>query len=245
LGGNVTNPVVSGDGVGLTSALESSLGLTSADGGPFGILSTTDGTCTLGTTNCYNGIITVTNVLADWYYRSGAQGGSTYDFFSAVEHETDEILGTSSCIGGTTTTPATDSCTNGPPAAGVSPTDLFRYSAAGVRSFIGTGGNQSSGSTACFSINSGTTMIACYNNTENGADYGDWNGASLRVQNAFGTPGVSGTDITNDGGSEIALLDAVGYNLNSAATPEPATFGLLGASLLALSFAGARRRNKK
>jgi PEP-CTERM motif len=245
LGGNVTNPVVAGDGVALTSALESSLGLTSADGGPFGISSITGNPCTLLSANCYNTIITVTNAASTWYYRSGVQGGGTYDFFSAVEHETDEVLGTSSCITGSGNNAATITtsvnCTNGPPTTGVNPADLFRYVGnSTTRSYLGS----ANGSAACFSINGGTTDIACYNNSPNGADYGDWDGLALRIQNAYGTPGVNGTDITNDGGSEIAVLDAVGYNLNSTATPEPATFALLGASLLALGFARARRRNK-
>jgi hypothetical protein len=41
-------------------------------------------------------------------------------------------------------------------------------------------------------------------------------------------------DITNDGGSEIAVLNAVGFDFNSA-TPEPGTLGLLAASLAILA----------
>jgi hypothetical protein len=239
LGGDVNNPVASGDGIGLTSALETSLGLTSTDGGPFGILSTTHGTCTLGTLNCYNGIITVTNVLSDWYYRSGSQGSGTYDFFTAVEHETDEMLGTSSCITGVGTT----GCNNGPPGTGISPSDLFRFVGGG--STTRSSSSSANGSVACLSINGGLTDIACYHNSPDGADYGDWDSTVLRVQNAFGTPNANGTDITNDGGSEIALLDAVGLNLNSSAIPEPATFGLLGVSLASLALMGTRRRKPR
>jgi hypothetical protein len=236
LGGDVNNPIASGDGIGLTSALETSLGLTSTGGGPFGILSTNQHACTLGTLNCYNGIITVTNAASTWYYRSGAQGSGTYDFFTAVEHEADEMLGTTSCISGAGTT----SCNNGPPSTGISPSDLFRFVGSG--STTRSSSSSANGSIACLSINGGLTDIACYNNSANGADYGDWDLAALRVQNAFGTAGVNGTDITNDGGSEIALLDAVGLNLNSSAVPEPATFGLLGVSLFSLALMRFRRR---
>jgi hypothetical protein len=236
LGGDVNNPVVAGDGVGLTSALANSLGLSADAVG----ITPGDLSCALGSAGCYNGIITMTNVTSNWFYRQGSQTAGTYDFFTAAQHETDEILGTISCIGNTNTAPPTVSCNNFSP--GVSPADLFRYvGSSNVRSFIGPAGSQSSGSVACFSINGGTTDIACYNNTENGADYGDWDGLLNRVQNAFGTPGTNGVNITNDGGAEIALLDAVGYNLQSSA-PEPATMGMIGASLVVLAVAGARRR---
>jgi hypothetical protein len=71
------------------------------------------------------------------------------------------------------------------------------------------------------------------------------------VQDAEGSPDVN-LDISTDVGvnanhyprPEVAVLDAIGFNLATTATPEPATFGLLGASLLALGFAGARSRKK-
>ena len=121
-------------------------------------------------------------------------------------------------------------CTNGiagNPAVGVAAADLFRYTSAGIRSYLGS----ANGTTAYFSIDGGITDIANYHNSPDGADYGDWDSLVNRVQNAFGTPNTNGVDITNDGGSEIAVLDAVGFNLNSA--PEPGTI-----SLLAIGFAG-------
>jgi len=162
----------------------------------------------------------------------------TYDIYSAVEHETDEVLGTSSCITGSdpSTIATSVNCTNGTPSTAVSPADLFRYSASGTRSYLGS----ANGSTAYFSIDGGVTDIANYNNSPNGADYGDWDSAALRVQNAYGTPDTTGTDITNDGGSEIAVLDAVGYNLVSS-TPEPGTIALLGGGLALLGLMRRRR----
>jgi hypothetical protein len=217
-----TNPVVPGEGVAITSALAAALGLSGGIG-----IDASQGSCTLGNAGCYNGIITISNT-ASLFYRSGVQSPSAYDFFSVVEHETDEILGTSSCLTTSAGSPATSvGCTNG--GTGVGAADLFRYSAPGTRSYLST----ANGTTAYFSTDGGNTNIAGYNNSPNGADYGDFDSASLRIQNAFGTPGTGGLDITNDGGSEIKLLDAVGYNLtsnSSTATPEPGTLLLFGTS---------------
>jgi PEP-CTERM putative exosortase interaction domain len=157
-----------------------------------------------------------------------------------VEHETNEVLGTASCITGSSPGTITTSvnCTNhlpANPAVGVSAPDLFRYASSGTRSYLTT----ANGTAAYFSINGGVANIANYNNQPNGADYGDWNGASLRVQNAFGSPNTNGTNITNDGGSEIAVLDAIGYNLVSS-VPEPGTGVLLISALFVL--AGVTRR---
>jgi hypothetical protein len=241
LGGTTTNPVIAGDGVALTSALATTLNLAVA-AGSFGITPGTNATCTLGTANCYNGIVTLTNVAGTFYYRSGGQPAGTYDFYTAVEHETDEVLGTSSCITGTNPGNITTSvnCTNHPvpgnPAVGVSAPDLFRYSGSGTRSYLAT----ANGSLAYFSINGGTTNTASYNNTPNGNDYGDWSPGANRVQNAVGTPSTNGINITNDGGSEILALDAIGYNLTSS-VPEPGTGVLLAAALAVLAGLARRR----
>lgn len=236
LGGNTTNPVVAGDGVALTSALAEALGLTSvADSVGINI---SDGNCTLGTSGCYNAIITVSNAANTWYYRTGEQGAGTYDIYSAIEHETDEVLGTASCLVGSGNNASTITTSvncengnnvfnNGEPNIAVSAADLFRYASTGVRSYL----NSADGTTAYFSIDCGVTDIANYNNSPNGGDYGDWDSAALRIQNAYATPGVCCFDITNDGGSEIAVLDAVGYNL---VAPEPGSFLLLGTGVLAL-----------
>jgi PEP-CTERM motif len=245
LGGSVTNPVVAGDGVALTSALATTLGLTTV-AGSFGINPLSFATCTLGSVGCYNGYITLTNAANTWYYRSGLQPAGTYDINTAVEHETDEVLGTSSCITGNSNNAATIATSvgcrnglNGNPSTGVSPADLFRYSSSGTRSYLST----ANGTPAYFSINNGVTNVANYNNQPNGADYGDWNSAALRVQNAVGTPDTNGTDITNDGGSEIAVLDAVGYNLTTVTTvtPEPSSMALFGTGLLGIGLLMRKR----
>ena len=221
--------IFGGGSIYLTSALDAALGLSGGLGIDLGL-----NPCTLNpnTSNpaCFNGIITISNAQS-YYYRTGNETSGEYDFYSIAEHETDEILGTPSCIGTVSSAPH-DVCNS----TGVSPADLFRYSAAGTRSFV----SQGNGTTAYFSVNGGTTSIAAYNNSPNGADYGDWSTSCTHVQDAYGCPGVS-LDISSDGGAELAVLDAVGYNI--ANTPEPGTLGLLALGITGI--VQIRRRNKR
>lgn len=230
LGASTTvNPVVSGDGISITSALGQRLSLT----GYSGISSVDESSCTVGTANCFNGIVTIAD-NQPYYYRSGAQTASQFDYFAVVQHEVNEVLGTGSCLTTVAGAPGVG-CT------GTAPTDLFRYSAPGVRSYLGAGGNQANGTLAYFSINSGTTSLAEYNNQPNDADYGDWGSAAVRVQNAFTGNGVF---VGDNGAPEIGVLDAIGYTRNSQlATPEPASIALFGSGLALL--AGFSRRRRK
>ena len=78
---------------------------------------------------------------------------SKYDLLSVAEHEMDEVLG----LGSDWTSQATDY---------TFPQDLFRYTAAGARTFT------RSGDDAYFSLD-GTNFLVQFNQASNG-DYGDW-----------------------------------------------------------------------
>lgn len=226
-----------GDNVAISSALGSALGILSANAGmeADGVTS-----CTLLVdANCYNGIVTIGSSANPIYYPSSPSDPTSagWDYFSLVEHETDEIIGTISCIGTNAGAPV-NQCTDTNNNQYVSPADLFRYSAPSTLSFL----NTANGTPAYFSIDGGVTQIAPYNNSPNNEDYGDWIGGcgTPRVQNASACQSVN-MDLTNDGGAEVTVLNAVGFNL----APEPGTIVLLGASLATLAFLHSRRRRRK
>lgn len=160
--------------------------------------------CNLGDSGCYDGVITMTNdPNITFYYldQGGIQPDGSYDFYATVEHETDEVLGTSSCIDtASSQNPArphhasaikmtplaatsaakknatlVDSCGAGEPSA----VDLFRYSAAG--SLI-LDSSLSTSPGAYFSYDGGVTNGADgvngnkkhYNTEANGEDYADF-----------------------------------------------------------------------
>jgi hypothetical protein len=112
----------------------------------------------------------------------------TPSLLGEVQHEINEVLGTSSALS-TSGLPNPDN----PSAA-----DLFRYNAPGLRGFaINTSTDEpcTGTPTAYFSVNGGTTNLNNYNNCNNGGDYGDWGGnaGGPQVQDAFGGP----TDFTS------------------------------------------------
>jgi hypothetical protein len=141
---------------------------------------------------------------------------------SAVEHEVDEILG----IGGEgSTLKYTETGTTF-----IGPLDLYRYSAAGVRSYS----NLASAS-SYFSIDGGNTDLVHFNQDPSG-DFGDWgNGVNgqpntpPQVQDAFQ---VIGSTPPNMGPNEAIALNVVGWQLTPTglaleAVPEPGTLPLL------------------
>jgi hypothetical protein len=214
-------PYGSGD-VAVSSALGTALGFT----GIYGINSAGDAACIIGSSGCYNAVITVisdpeTEGFSLYYDNlGGTEPSNAYDFYGAVQHETDEVLGTTSCIT-TQADPLSDGCGNGTPSA----VDLFRYSSAG---HLVLDSSLSTTPGAYFSYNGGTTNGAIgvggspkfYNTLANGDDYADYVSSSpscatnQAIQDAEGCPGMdAGLTILNDGGSEINLLTTVGYEV--------------------------------
>jgi len=130
-----------------------------------------------------------------------------YDLFAVACHEIDEVLGTSSGVGGN-----------------FQDTDLFRYNGAGARSFT-----TSNGVHAFFSINGVTSLVEYNQFNRSGGDFGDWVVHNpSQVQDFAGTPGVT----VNLGNNELALLDVIGYN--RSVVPEPASMVALGLGVAAL-----------
>jgi hypothetical protein len=220
-----TEPALYGGApIDITSALGTALGISGLNGTTAG-----GALCTIGSAGCYNGIITITNDPSTLlYYRNGTIDPSAYDFYSVVEHETDELLGTSSCID-TTGAALANTCSNNAAAA----VDLYRFNGGSPVFSDTTPG-------AYFSYDAGATNGAggaLYNTLVNGDDYADFISGcptTPRVQDGTGCPGYAGLDITNDGGAEINILDAVGYNLVTT-TPEPSAVCLFAAGLAAIA----------
>ncbi len=239
--GLFSNPINSGYQVSLTSALDAALGFSGTYAPRL--------QCLAGISTCFNGIITLSNASNQFDF-SDSDGSSNgkYDFFTVVQHETDEVLGTGSCVQAGTLKMASW-CDNG--FWGVSAADLFRYVAPGQRGFSidALGKVTFLPKSPYFSTDGGATGIAGMSTSPIGDDYGDLSTQCQHVQDSIGcnawAAGVNrrGRDLTNDGGVEVAMLDAIGYHLTgygqqiSAASPaadvnidfapEPSSIGLV------------------
>ncbi len=239
------------------TALASALGITHLTG-----TTATGLACSIGRAGCYNGIIYIStpdNLASGspdpnnpqtlyWRQNGGTIGQNSYDYYTIVEHETNEILGTTSCMSTVSTTLALqNACALIGPST-VTAVDLFRYNGAGVLAVSSNYlGQTSAPNGAYFSYDGGVTNGAAgavYNTASNGLDYADFIPTCTFIQDASGCLGQS-VDITNDGGAEINILDAIGYNTingntsNVSSTPEPGTLVLFGAGLICIA---CRRR---
>jgi hypothetical protein len=154
-----------------------------------------------GSGGTFDGVITVNTSIT---FPPQPNNGSNYSLTAVTEHEIDEVLGTGADL------PNPFNFGRGPvPYA----EDLYRYDGSGNRSFT------SATTTAFFSID-GTAKLVQYHNTNDGADYGDWQNqaGTPRVQDAFGTPGA-----TPSLGVELTVLDVLGYDRFSPGPSAPSS----------------------
>jgi len=162
-------------------------------------------------------------------------GSPVAGLMGIVQHEFNEVLGTSSALPNSGGTQPTD-----PSAA-----DLFRYTSSGVRGFsqnTSTSFPCSGTPTAYLSVDGGITNLDNYNNCNNGGDYGDWYCDDGSQVQCFAGPGTVAASMIL-GSPEVQLLDAVGYNFATpTATPEPASVALMMIGLAAIPV--LRRRSK-
>jgi hypothetical protein len=125
-----------------------------------------------------------------------ATNPAKYSLFATVCHEINEVLGFGSALNGLNNGDPT-------PTGPVSPTDLFRYDAAGARSLT-TDVNAA----VYFSLDGATDLVRF--NQHQGGDYQDYysfyGGQTPRVQDAFATAGAS--PVPN---VELTMLDVIGY----------------------------------
>lgn len=203
-GTHLNNPVTGSTNIVMTSTLAAFLGIGSQS-------SSTFADCGGLTANA---CITISQAALN------VSGSPLAGLGSIVQHEVDEVLGTASNL------PNGGGAVPGDPMAA----DLYRYSAAGVRSYALNASTDvpcTGSPTAYFSVDGGATNLQTYNNCNNGGDYGDWIGTDgLLIQDAFG-PDSQAASLTMTS-PEVALLDAAGYNFNSpAGVPEPASAVLL------------------
>jgi hypothetical protein len=155
-----------------------------------------------------------------------------YSLLATVEHEIDEVLGLGSDLGqapGFFNDPAVE--------------DLFRYNSTGGRSYT-----TNPSALAYFSID-GTTLLAQFDNQNDGGDWGDWQsnprgpGVPAQVQDAFATAGAHPVL----GAAELTALDVIGYDpiTQTDVVPEPSTVTMLGLGFAAICGYGWRTRKAR
>ena len=239
----------------VTVALGSALGFS----GLMGVTPALD-LCTPGTSGCYNEIVTVADAASQasegftLYYddQGGTEGAGQYDFYAVVQHETDEVLGTSSCIG-TQSSPLTDECDFSGGTGVPSVVDLMRYSSPGNLA-LNTAPSTTAGQ--YFSFDGGahygaygraaTNAAKLYNTLDNGDDFSDYIssspdcGTNEAIQDAEGCPGEdAGLTVLNDGQSEFQILNADGFSTPEAAITTPAPGSSLGGSSVTFQWKAA------
>ena len=150
-----------------------------------------------------DGIITLNSAESILFSRPAVP--AYFDGFSAIEHETDEVLGLGSHLN------ATD-----PHSKDLSPQDLFSWSGPHTRNTTAIG-------IRYFALDLGITKIVGFNQQSDG-DFGDWDSPPCpqphpRVQNAFGCRGAAPNISVSS--PEGVNLDVIGYDLVPATAGPP------------------------
>lgn len=175
----------------------------------------------------YDGVVTLSDSVPMNYTTTPVY--SEYSAIAGAEHEIDEMLGGGGQ--GSTLNAIQQGYSGYDNDIGV--LDLYRYSAPGVASF-----STSSGATAYFSVDGGTTDIVDFNQNSSG-DYADFaqSGSAIGefsptgdVQSAFGTESI--VPSYTAASPEYLMMESIGYD--GTAVPEPASLGILGSALAGL-----------
>jgi hypothetical protein len=153
-----------------------------------------------------DGSIRFSNTATFDFDRTDGITAGAFDFFGVVAHEFTEIMGRElNAVGNT--------AASGP---GDHPLDLFKFSAANTREFVGTNAGY-------FSIDGGTTNLNNFNTATNG-DFGDWAASagndSFLAFSSSGVPNIVSL-------ADLREMDVIGWQVVETAP----TIGALSASV--------------
>lgn len=147
-----------------------------------------------------------------------------YDYIGVAEHEFSELMGRTTQI-------------NADPSKSIGnlPFDLFRYTAANVRSF------NYSDSGVYFSTDNGATVAKTFNHNtgSQSADIQDWaNGNTVDAFDAYGSPGQK----ENLSAVDVTTMNTLGWTAISAVV-EPETYAMMLAGLGLMGFMRSRKKD--